>query len=190
MADLLIQIRHNLVVPKSPSFVGAVVSRNWHTILRSEKEQFLLRKRAKLGVAVTSMVVCAAVAATLWPHAREAWAVLAAQDDPAELSSLQVNSALRNNPDLIRDNIEAALAAGDADLAGSFAELARDRNVALGEDLSKRVGDAAAEDNSSGQLAKRFASGLVTGDADDIASLSGTMAGDLFVWGDIRDVVR
>jgi len=30
----------------------------------------------------------------------------------------------------------------------------------------------------------------VTGNADDVASLSGTVAGDLFVFGDIRDVVR
>jgi hypothetical protein len=136
------------------------------------------------------MVVSAAVATTLWPNAREAWALLAAQDDPAELSSLQVNSALRNNPGLIRDHIEAALATGDADLAGSFAELARDNNIALDEALSKRVSDAVAEDNSSGQFARRFATGLVTGNADDIASLSGTVTGDLFVWGDIRDVVR
>jgi hypothetical protein len=147
-------------------------------------------KRVKLGVAAASMVVCAAVGVMLWPNAREAWAVLAAQDDPAELSSFQFNSALRNDPGLIRDNIESALAAGDADLAASFAELARERNVALGEELSKRVSDAVAEDNSSGQFAKRFASGLVTGTADDVASLSGTVAGDLFVWGDIRDVVR
>src|SRR5207247_6756644 len=37
---------------------------------------------------------------------------------------------------------------------------------------------------------KRFATGLVTGNADDFASLSGTVTGDLFVFGDIRDVVR
>jgi hypothetical protein len=39
-------------------------------------------------------------------------------------------------------------------------------------------------------MAKRFLTGLVTGNADDGASLSGTVAGDLFVFGDIRDVVR
>ena len=147
-------------------------------------------KRAKLSLAVAGMAVSVAVTAALWPHAREAWAVLAAQDDPAELSTLQVNSALRNNPRLFNDNIEAALANGDADLAGSFAELARDNNVVLGEELSKRVSDAVTEDNSTAQIAKRFATGLVTGTADDIASLSGTVAGDLFVWGDIRDAVR
>ena len=136
------------------------------------------------------MAASVAMAAALWPNARDAWAVLAAQDDPAELSSLQVNSALRNDQNLIHDNIEAALASGDADLAGSFAELARDKNVALSDELSKRVSDAVAEDNSTPQFAKRFATGLITGNADDVASFSGTVAGDLFVWGDIRDVVR
>jgi hypothetical protein len=52
------------------------------------------------------------------------------------------------------------------------------------------VSDAVAEENSSSHFAKRFATGLVTGTADDVASLSGTIAGDLFVFGDIRDVVR
>src|SRR5436190_23506050 len=147
-------------------------------------------KRAKLGLAVACMALSAAMAAALWPNARDAWSVLAAQDDPAQLSSLQVNSALRSDPGLIHDNIEAALASGDADLAGSFAELARDNKVGLSDELSRRVSDAVAEDNSSAQFAKRFATGLVTGNADDVASLSGTVAGDLFVWGDIRDVVR
>ena len=145
---------------------------------------------ARLSLVVAGMVVSAVMAAALWPHASNAWAVLAAQDDPAELSSLQVSSALRNSPGLIHDNIEAALASGDADLAGSFAELARDNNVTLSEELSKRVTDAVTEDNSGAQFAKRFATGLVTGNADDVASLSGTVAGDLFVFGDIRDVVR
>lgn len=147
-------------------------------------------KRVRLGRAVLGMAVSAAVAALLWPNARDAWALLAAQDDPAELSTLQINSAARNKPGLFRDNIEAALAAGDADLAGSYAELARDNGVALDSDLSKRVSDAVTEDNSSAQFARRFATGFVTGNSDDVASLSGTVAGDLFVWGDIRDVVR
>jgi hypothetical protein len=145
---------------------------------------------ARLSLTVACMAVSAVMAAALWPHASDAWAVLAAQDDPAELSGLQVSSALRNNPGLIHDNIEAALASGDADLAGSFAELARHNNVTLSEELSKRVSDAVTEDNSGAQFAKRFATGLVTGNADDVASLSGTVAGDLFVFGDIRDVVR
>ena len=56
--------------------------------------------------------------------------------------------------------------------------------------MTTRVSDAVAEDNSTGHFAKRFATGFVTGTADDVASLSGTVAGDLFVFGDVRDVVR
>jgi hypothetical protein len=136
------------------------------------------------------MAVCAAACALLWPHAREAGAILAAQDDPAVLSDLQLNSVLQNNQALVAENIEAALAANDADLASSFVDLAREKGVPVTDELLRRVSDAVTEENSSSHLAKRFATGLVTGNADDFASLSGTVAGDLFVFGDIRDVVR
>jgi len=126
----------------------------------------------------------------LWPHAREAGRTLAAQDDPVALSDLQINSALRNNQALVAENIEAALKSGDADLANSFVQLAHDNSVGVSDDTSRRVTDAVAEENSSSHFAQRFATGLVTGSADDVASLSGTVAGDLFVFGDIRDVVR
>ncbi len=55
-------------------------------------------KRAKLALAVVSMVVSAAVTAALWPNARDALAVLQVQDDPAALADLRLNSALRNSP--------------------------------------------------------------------------------------------
>jgi len=139
---------------------------------------------------MTGMAGCALACALLWPHARDAGAILAAQDDPAELSDLRLNSALRNAPEIVAQNVEAALSAGDADLANSFVELAAARNIPLAKDLSHRVTDAVAEENSASHFAKRFATGLVTGTADDLASLSGTVAGDLFVFGDIRDVVR
>jgi hypothetical protein len=143
-----------------------------------------------LGFAVAGMATSVAVGAALWPHARDAYVLLAAQDDPAALSGAQIDFALRNKPAVIPENIEAALAAEDADLANSFVELAREKNIPLSDELSKRVADAVAEGNSTSGFAKRFATGLVTGNADDVASLSGTVAGDLFVFGDIRDVVR
>jgi len=147
-------------------------------------------KRLQLGLAVAGMAVSAAACVVLWPQAREAGAILAAQDDPAALSDLQLNSTLRNNATVVAGNIEAALGADDADLAASFVDLARERNIPLSGELTQRVSDAVAEENSSSHFAKRFASGLVTGSADDVASLSGTVAGDLFVFGDVRDVVR
>ena len=147
-------------------------------------------KRLRLDLAVGGVAISAAVCLALWPHARDAGALLAAQNDPAELSDLQLNSALRNNRAVIEQNIEAALAANDADLANSFVDLAGEKNISLPDELSQRVRDAVAEANSTSHFAKGFASGLVTGNADDVASMSGTVAGDLFVFGDIRDVVR
>jgi hypothetical protein len=147
-------------------------------------------KRLRLDLAVGGMAVSAAVCLALWPHTRDAGAILAAQNDPAALSDLQLNSALRNNRAVIEQNIEAALAANDADLANSFVDLAVEKNISLPDELSRRVRDAVAEANSTSHFAKSFASGLVTGNADDVASMSGTVAGDLFVFGDIRDVVR
>jgi hypothetical protein len=157
-------------------------------------------KRSRLDWALTGMAVCAVACAVAWPRARDAGAILAAQDDPAALSDAQMNSALRNHPSAVpqsavsqsavAENIEAALAANDADLANSFVDLARAKNIPVTDELSGRVRDAVAEAASTSHFAKGFASGLVTGNADDVASMSGTVAGDLFVFGDIRDVVR
>ncbi len=146
-------------------------------------------KRSGIGC-VLAVTVSGAALAVLWPQARDAFAVLAAQDDPVQLSDVQLGSALRNSQKVIPDHIEAALAAGDADLANSFVDLAREKNISLAGELSERVSDAVKEEDSSSHFAKRFANGLVTGNADDVGSLSGTVAGDLFVFGDIRDVVR
>jgi hypothetical protein len=145
---------------------------------------------SRTGAALAGTAVCALACVLLWPHARDAGALLAAQDDPAVLSDLRLNSALRNNHTVITENIEAALAANDADLAGSLVDLAREKKVPVPDEVSRRVSEAIAESNSTAHLARQFASGLVTGNADDVASMSGTIAGDLFVFGDIRDVVR
>jgi hypothetical protein len=150
---------------------------------------------SRLDWALTGLVACAVACAVAWPRAHDAGTILAAQDDPVALSDAQINSALRNNQSTVSqsavaENIEAALAANDADLANSFIDLARAKNIPVTDDLSKRVGDAVAEAGSTSHFAKGFASGLATGNADDVASMSGTVAGDLFVFGDIRDVVR
>src|ERR1700730_9635483 len=122
-------------------------------------------KRSRIGSVLAAMTVSGIALAVLWPHARDAGAILAAQDDPAELADIQLNSGLRNNQAVITENIEAALAANDADLAGSFVELARDKNISLSEDLLQRVTAAVAEENSSSHFAKRFATGRGTASA-------------------------
>ena len=147
-------------------------------------------KRRRIVLALVTMAVSGAALAAVWPRAHEAVSILAAQDDPAELSDLQVSSALRNNQNIVVGQIESALSAHDTGLASSFVELAKSKTIPLPDELVQRVGDAVTEENTAGQIAKRFVTGLVTGNADDAASLSGTVAGDLFVFGDIRDVVR
>jgi len=147
-------------------------------------------KSGRLSLAVGSVAVTAALLAVAWPHARQAGSILLAQDDPAALSDLRVDSALRDNPAVISDNVEAALAERDADLANSFAELAREKKIDLTDETSRRVAEAVTEESSSTHFAKQFAHGLVSGNVEDGASLSGTVAGDLFVFGDVRDMVR
>jgi hypothetical protein len=135
-------------------------------------------------------MLSAVLGVVLWPSAREAGAILTAQDDPSHLADVRLESVLRNDPGVIGRNIDAAIAAGDADLADSFVALAQEKRIPLSDDTIHRVADAVTEENSTPHLAKRFASGLVTGQADDVASLSGTITGDLFVIGDVRDVLR
>jgi hypothetical protein len=152
-------------------------------------------KRRRISSALVGIAASVAVCAALWPHAREAGSIILAQDDPADLSDARIDAVFRENQAqknqaAVAEQIEAALSAGDADLASSFVSLAREKNIPLADELSRRVADAVTEEGSSAHLAKRFATGLVTGNADDVASLSGTVAGDLFVFGDIRDVVR
>src|SRR5215475_11179202 len=99
-------------------------------------------KRRGVLSSLGGVAICGALLAAVGPHAREAGRTLAAQDDPAALSDLQINSALRNNPALVANNIDAALKSGDADLADSFVQLARDNDIAVDDEMSRRVGDA------------------------------------------------
>src|SRR4051812_18900528 len=111
--------------------------------------------RWRTGAAIVALAGCAGGCALLWPHARDAGAVLAAQDDPVELSALGLNSVLRNTPDIIAQNVEAALAAGDADLARSFVELAAAKSIPIPDELSRRVDAAVAEESSAAHFAQR-----------------------------------
>jgi hypothetical protein len=152
--------------------------------------------RGRISTGFAGLAISVAIGAAMWPHVHHAGAVLAAQDDPAQLADLQLDQALprdqvsQHDRDAIAGHIESALAAGDADLANSFVTLAQDRHLVVSDELTRRVSDAVTEESSAAHLARRFATGLVTGTADDVASLSGTVAGDLFVFGDIRDAIR
>jgi hypothetical protein len=133
---------------------------------------------------------CALTLAIVVPHARDSGAILSAQGDPVALSDSQLRTVARPKPDDVAREIDAALTSGDTELATSFVELARALDVALPDAVTARVDAAVADSHRSGHIARQFASGLVTGEVSDAASLTGTITGDLFVFGDVRDVVR
>src|SRR5262245_49060675 len=143
---------------------------------------------SRIALPLGAVVACAIAALTVVPRGIEAETLLRVQDDPVLLADHALDRSF--NADVARREIEAALKAADADLAQSFLDLARDRNVAVDPALVARVEDA----NSTAAAAKRaagsFAQGLVIGEPSDVASLAGTALGDLFVFGDIRDAIR
>jgi hypothetical protein len=135
------------------------------------------------------LAVAAAIAAlTIAPRAYEAEWLIAAQDDPAALADYAVAHSF--TAAVAEREINAALAANDADLARSFLDLARDHNVPVDPALSEKVRLANVDAASASRSLESFARGLVTGEPEDLSGLAGTAVGDLFVFGDIRDAVR
>src|SRR5262249_7708461 len=86
--------------------------------------------------------------------------------------------------------IEEALAAGDIELARSFVELAAERDVTLPEALIGKIESAEQDAAKTSSQAVRFARGFITGKPEDVASAARMLTGDLFLFGDVRDVVR
>lgn len=144
----------------------------------------------RLATSLACLAACAGALAFVWPNARDAVAIFAAQDDPARLSELQIQKAAAGDPGLVEREIVAALDDGDLDLAQSFADLAQAQNLPVSVDVLARLEEDTAASRSLSHVASRFATGFVTGDTDDLASFSGTVTGDLFTFGDIRDLVR
>ncbi len=112
----------------------------------------------------------------------------AAAADPVAISDRALAQSF--NSDVAEREIRAALVAGDIDLAQSFVALAADRSVGIDPALAEQVEQKSVTENSFASRAGRFVHGLWTGEPTDLASLAGTAAGDLFVFGDIRDAAR
>ena len=143
---------------------------------------------ARVAISLVIVMVFAVAGLTIWPAGYEAGTLLNAQDDPVVLADRALARGF--SAEVATREIEAALATDDADMAQSFLELARDRNIALDPVLVTKVEDANAALASATRGAGNFARGLITGEPDDLAGLAGTALGDFFVFGDVRDVVR
>ena len=137
-----------------------------------------------LGVAV-----CLGLAALVSvPDGVEAARTLAASDDPARIADLALDKSF--NATVATREIEAALVAGDTELARSFVELSAERGVALDPGLIARIEHAEKDAAAPSSRVASFARGFFTGKPEDLSSAAGMVAGDLFVFGDVRDVVR
>jgi len=139
----------------------------------------------RIGPALVAVALLAAAAAYVVPRAADA---LDALDDPSRVADHAMGDKF--DATVVQREIEGALAANDADLAQSFADLAADRHVALDPSLVEKVKAATAEAATTRHKAQSFARGFITGEPDDMAALAGTTLGDLFVFGDIRDALR
>jgi len=145
-------------------------------------------RHPRIGPVLLAAVALAVLAAYVVPRGFEARSVLATADDPARIAERALDEKF--NAALATREIDAALAAKDADLAKSFVDLAAARQVALDSALTAKVDAAAAAAASTQHAMQSFAMGFVSGEPNDMASLAGTTLGDLFVFGDIRDAAR
>lgn len=145
-------------------------------------------RQPHLSPALLAAALLAVLAAYVVPRGLDAGAQLAIADDPARIAERALDKKF--NAALAAREIEEALAAGDADLAQSFVDLAAARGVTLDAALTQKVKAAVAEHGSTRRVMVSFAQGFVSGEPQDAAGLAGTTLGDLFVFGDLRDAVR
>ncbi len=137
-----------------------------------------------LGIAA-----CLALAAALsMPEGIHAARTIAAADDPVRLAELALDKSF--NAAVAAREIEQALAAGDVELARSFIDLAAERGVAVPPALIEKTESAERDAAMPSSKAASFVRGFITGKPEDVASAAGMLTGDLFVFGDVRDVVR
>jgi hypothetical protein len=137
-----------------------------------------------LGIAA-----CLALAAAVsMPEGMHAARTIAAADDPVRLAELALDKGF--NATVATREIEEALATGDVELARSFIDLAAERAVAVPPALIEKTESAERNAAMPSSKAASFARGFITGKPEDVASAAGMLTGDLFVFGDVRDVVR
>ena len=143
---------------------------------------------ARIAVPLGLSVALAIAALTLAPRAFEAEFLLASGDDPVALADHAIARSF--DATVAAREINAALAANDVDLATSFLDLARDRNLPVDPALAEKVDLANGAAATAARSLGSFTRGLFTGEPEDISGFAGTAVGDLFVFGDIRDALR
>jgi hypothetical protein len=146
----------------------------------------LTRLAVTFSLGVAALLVGAA--AVTMPGGIDATRAMLAAEDPVQLTELALDRQF--NAAVAAREIEDAVAAGDLELARSFIALAAEREVALAPALLEKVEAAEVHAAAPSSKAVSFARGFITGRPEDVASAAGMLTGDLFVFGDVRDLVR
>src|SRR5581483_11807993 len=141
-----------------------------------------------ITVTLGTAALLALAAGVSVPEGVGAARAVTAADDPARLADLALEKQF--NTAIASREIDEALAARDVELARSFVDLAVEREVALPPETIRKVEAAEQDAASASSQGLSFARGFVTGKPEDIASAAGMLTGDLFVFGDLRDVAR
>ena len=125
-----------------------------------------------------------AVGAVILPKAWQSWEQLHAAHDPVVQTQAGLRVAL--TPQRLRTELESALDADDVDMASSFIELAQQEHMDVPKDLLERY----AGETSTLSGIKRFAwNGFIKGEGTGATEMSGAIASDFLVVGDLRDLV-
>ena len=146
----------------------------------------LTRLAITLSLGIAACLVLAAGGSL--PEGIHAARTIAAAEDPVRLSELALDRHF--NGAVAAHEIDAALTIGDVELARSFIDLAAERSVTIPSELISKTELAERDADQPSSKAASFARGFVTGRPEDVASAAGMLTGDLFVFGDLRDVVR
>jgi hypothetical protein len=146
------------------------------------------QKRTRMVPALIACAILAGGAVYAVPRGLDAGRLITIEDDPVQIADRTLDEKF--NASVAAQEIDAALAANDANLAASFVELSKARGIALDQAQVQKVDAAVAQANSTQAAVESFAQGLVTGEPDNAVGLAGTVTGDLFVFGDIRDAAR
>jgi hypothetical protein len=143
-----------------------------------------LKLRMTLAVSALMLLGVAAV----MPRGIDAARLIAAAEDPEKLTALGLEHHF--DAAAAEREIQAALATDDAELAESFLALADERSLPVAPALRAKVEEATGVTATALRATGKFIDGFVVGAPDDLAGVAGMVAGDLFVYGDIRDLVR
>lgn len=142
----------------------------------------------RIFLSLAALILLSASLYALMPEAGRALTWRIAAEEPEKLADMQLAETF--DADLAVTEIKAALDRDDIELAESFLALADERAVAVPAHLKTRLANAKTTWEQAKRAVKDFGHGFLTGAPESAAGMAGATAGDLMVYGDVRDLAR